>query len=67
MSVLVSLFFCCSTFFSGFLFFLVVFNISLFFFLRASYPRMRYDFLMIMTWKRFLVVVLAGYLFVIRV
>lgn len=62
--ILVLVFFCLSKSLLFMVFFVVVF-IFFFLFLRASYPRMRYDVLMAITWKKFLPVVLFFYLFAI--
>jgi NADH:ubiquinone oxidoreductase subunit H len=47
------------------LFVIVVVNIFLL--LRAAYPRMRYDILIILTWKKCLPLVLIFYLFIVEV
>lgn len=62
--ILVLVFLCLSKSLLFMVFFAVVF-IFFFLFLRASYPRMRYDVLMAITWKKFLPVVLFFYLFAI--
>jgi NADH-ubiquinone oxidoreductase chain 1 len=63
-SLLVVVFFCCSsTIFLVVAFIVLV--VILFLFLRASYPRIRYDILMSMTWKKFLPLSLFFYFFVV--
>jgi NADH-quinone oxidoreductase subunit H len=46
---------------------LVVFSIFVFLFFRASFPRFRYDYLIIITWKRYLFLVMFFYVFVYSV
>lgn len=48
----------------GAIFFALV-NIILFLYLRSSYPRVRYDYIMILLWKQFIFLLLYLYLFVI--
>jgi NADH-ubiquinone oxidoreductase chain 1 len=47
--------------------FLVLLLVIVFLFFRASFPRFRYDFLMIMTWKRYLFLAMFFYVFVYSV
>jgi len=62
--LLVLVFFSCSSRLFIIISIVVVF-IFFFLFLRASYPRIRYDILMSITWKKFLPAVLFFYLFVL--
>lgn len=59
-------FFISFLFFSFFSFIVFLFLIALFLFFRSSYPRLRYDFLMIFMWKNILSIVLFFYLFFFR-
>ena len=61
MSVLLVLFFFA---FVSIFFFVVILTIMFFLFFRASYPRIRYDFLINITWKKFLPLVLLFYFLV---
>jgi NADH:ubiquinone oxidoreductase subunit H len=46
---------------------LVLVLVIIFLFFRASFPRFRYDYLMIITWKRYLFLVMFFYVFVYSV
>jgi len=58
----------CGMIFFGRCFFVrLSFLVLLFLYLRSSYPRIRYDYLISLTWKKFLPVVLMFYFFILPI
>jgi len=55
----------CAVLFGGGSFFLLLFLIIIFLWFRSSYPRFRYDFLMLLLWKSYIVVILFFYAWVL--